>query len=226
MSLPRVLLVEDDASTRRFVELALEDLPIQLCLTATLAQARSELAVAPVDLVLSDMMLPDGSGADLLVALHAQRAGGNRPRLVVFSAGITAHSRQLLLAQGVDEVLAKPVSLANLARCVQQVLQPLQDDVALAVDNYFGGNRALFDAYRAGCFAQFPEDLREGDAAAVGGDWPTLRRLAHSLKTVLLTLGDPTGSAQAARTEADAALPAPEAAAAGWQALRAHLQRA
>lgn len=225
MNAARVLLVEDDPSIRRFVELALEDLPIELRLASSLAQARAELEAGPVVLVISDMMLPDGSGAELLHDL-GQRAAP-RPRLVAFSAGVNAERRAALLAMGVDEVLAKPVSLQALEACVRRALPAAPPDAAAlqaAVDTYFGGNQALFQAYRAGCVQQFELDLAEGDTAAAAGDWPALRRLVHSLKTVLLTLGDPDGSALAAVAEQQAAAGQADAARQAWAGLRPRLQ--
>jgi CheY-like chemotaxis protein len=230
---PRVLLVEDDASIRRFVEMALEELPIELLLAPSLAEAQRELTVAPVALVISDMMLPDGSGADLLQALG--QASGPRPRLVAFSAGVTTARRAALQAMGVDEVLAKPVSLQALQDCVRQVLQPEPPalgepvnpaEVLAAVETYFGGQLALFQAYSAGCAEQFPLDVQAGDQALSTGDWPALRRLVHSLKTVLLTLGDPAGSALAADAERLAAQAQAEPTAQAWRALRPHLSAA
>ncbi len=229
MNAPRVLLVEDDTSIRRFVEMALEDMPITLCQAPSLAQARVELAAGPVVLVISDMMLPDGSGAELL---HALGQTSPRPRLVAFSAGVTADRRAALLGMGVDEVLSKPISLQALEDCVRRALPAdstpasRAEAVQTAVQTYFGGNLALFQAYRAGCQQQFAVDQLEGDQAAAAGDWPALRRLVHSLKTVLLTLGDPEGSALAAQAEQLAATAQAEAAVAAWHHLRQRLSAA
>jgi DNA-binding response OmpR family regulator len=233
--LPRVLLVEDDASIRRFVAMALDEMAITLLQAATLAEARAALDAAPVRLLLCDLMLPDGSGLDLLHELVARpdwRAGA---RLVAFSAGVTASRRAELLALGVDEVLSKPVALAELEACVQRVLasaaapaasapaDALQQAQAQAVQRFFGGNAELFAAYRQSCLQQFATDLQQGDAAAVRADLPALRRLAHSLKTVLLTLGDLPGSERAAEAERQAAQGAAAAAVQAWAALRPHL---
>ena len=233
--LPRVLLVEDDASIRRFVAMALDEAAITLLAAATLAAARAELDAAPVRLLLCDLMLPDGSGHDLLHELVARpdwRAGA---RLVAFSAGVTASRRAELLALGVDEVLSKPVALADLEACVQRALAPTalpatsvpadaqQQAQAQAVQRFFGGNAELFAAYRQSCLLQFATDLQQGDAAAARADLPALRRLAHSLKTVLLTLGDLPGSECAAEAERQAAHGEEAAALQAWAALRQRL---
>ncbi len=232
----RVLLVEDDASIRRFVEIALEEVAgIELVQATTLAEAQALLAAAPVRLLLSDLMLPDGSGTTLLQSLVADPARRAGARLVAFSAGVSAARRAQLLAMGVDEVLAKPVSLAALVDCVQRALAPAPaaaaaapkpaDDAATGdvVALHFGGDRALFEAYRASCLQQFGVDCAQGDAAAAAADLPALRRLAHSLKTVLLTLGEPEASRHAAALEALAAEGAAAQALAAWAPLRISL---
>ncbi len=226
MKLPRVLLVEDDPSIRRFVAMALQDLPIQLLEAATLADARWRLDEAPVRLLLCDLMLPDGSGVDLLQSLATDPERRSGAHLVAFSAGISAERRQQLMELGVDEVLSKPVSLVMLEACVERALagaaEPLQasDDQAAAVDRFFAGDASLFKAYRDSCHQQFANDLRLGDAARASGDLAALRRLAHSLKTVLQTVGDAEASRLAAKAEADAARGDPQAAFAAWDGLR------
>jgi HPt (histidine-containing phosphotransfer) domain-containing protein len=71
-----------------------------------------------------------------------------------------------------------------------------------AVVTYFGGDQALFDEFLSACKAQFPNDLAMGTAASQAGNWPALRRNAHNLKSVLLTLGYSALSEQAAACEA------------------------
>jgi DNA-binding response OmpR family regulator len=226
MSAPRVLLVEDDASIRRFVLLALDDLPVTLIPAGTLAEAEAVLADAPVALLISDLMLPDGNGAALLQALAADPARRGGARLVAFSAGLSAEHRRLLLAAGVDEVLDKPVSLQALEGCVRRALTsaaaphaavPLAP--ASVIERFFAGDAALYRAYRTSCRLQFVADLRQGELARAGGDLPGLRRLAHSLKTVLLTLGHDDGARQAASVEGWAATDSPAVAWAGWAGL-------
>ena len=226
MTRARVLLVEDDPSIRRFVALALEDLDLELLEAASLAEARLLLATGALRLLISDLMLPDGSGITLLQELAADPARRAGARLVAFSAGITAEKRAQLLALGVDEVLSKPVSLLALEDCVQRALAgtaPASEAAPVppsVVEQYFGGNQALYAAYRASCLAQFVLDRQQGDQAAAAGEMAALRRLAHSLKSVLLTLGHGEASRQAAALELTAEGADLEAAQAGWARLR------
>jgi len=229
---PRVLVVEDDPSIRRFIELALEDEAVELVLTDGVTSALGALARPPFALVLTDLMLPDGHGLDLLQAL-ADRPGLRGPaRLAVFSAGVSATTRERLDQLGVERVLTKPAPLAALLDCVRwatgtdgtpgpDITEPPR--VAGPVDEFFAGDESLYRTFRASCVLQFPADVACGDEAAARGDLPALRRLAHSLKTVLRSLGQGTDSALAAQIEDAAATGHGDAARQGWARLRTRL---
>lgn len=58
-----------------------------------------------------------------------------------------------------------------------------------AIATYFDGDWALFMTFRESCVEQFDVDLVEGDVAIEDNDAPSLRRVAHSLKGVLRTIG-------------------------------------
>lgn len=240
MSRPRILLVDDDASIRRFVALALEDMDVELVEAASVPQARESLRGGPFRLILTDLMMPGETGFDLLqhLADHpGQRAGA---RLAVFSAGIRADTQARLDALGVWRRLSKPTSLTELEACVRDALAagsamgggpaagpaaPLADSERAAIAQHFGGDEALFMAYRASCLAQFANDVRAGDAALAAKDAAALRRLAHSLKSVLATLGQAASGAVARELEDSAARADWAVSTPLWQELRGALDR-
>lgn len=252
--LPRVLLVDDDASVRRLVALALDGQPLELLSCADGAEALALLQTTPVQVVISDLMMPGVSGLELLTRLACEPALRRGAQLVAFSAGIDATMRQRLQALGVQRMLAKPVSLQALEDGVLDAVaaalageagqlpagapavvppgEPAEAepghaapaDEARAIQTHFGGDAALFHAFRLSCLPQFAQDLAEGEAAWAGHDAAALRRLAHSLKSVLATLGHAEAAGWARVVEQAAAAGNPAAAQAPWAALRAHLQ--
>lgn len=217
---PRVLLVEDDLSLQRFVQLALEDFEIELLTVGSVDAGLAELARAPAALVLTDLMLPDRSGFELIDTLAAQPALRAGARLAVFSAGLTPSTRERLERPEVWRLLSKPCGLAELEACVRDALaegaatpapKPALESTAdadtpqarqaAAIAEHFGGNAPLYHAFRASCLQQFRADMAEGEQALAGGDAPALRRLAHSLKSVLLSLGHDEAAALAKALE-------------------------
>lgn len=242
MATPRVLLIEDDPSLRRFVAMALEDMDsIELVQCDGVASALVLLGQGPFRLILTDLMMPGESGFDLLARLQRTPALRGPARVAVLSAGLTPAVREQLASMDVWRLLSKPVSVGALVSCVNDAVQggdaavaPAGDPVmqwrvggdrAHAVQEYFEGNEELFDAYRSACMAQFPQDIAEGDAAMAAGDLQALRRVAHSLKSVLLTLGYPLVSAQARTLEETSHAGMPEPARAQWADLRGAMQQ-
>jgi CheY-like chemotaxis protein len=243
MSRPRVLVVDDDVSIRRFVSLALEELEIDLLLAGSVAEALALLrAGGPVQALLTDLMMPGASGFDLLQALADEPALRGQATLVALSAGLDASTRQRLDTLGVPRALHKPISIGELEACVRAAAgldaaeaRPLAagpaagapgTDPALdaaeadAVHSHFGGDSALFLAFRASCRLQFSQDVLDGSVAAARRDTPALRLLSHSLKSVLATLGRPQLAEQARRLEAASAAGDAAAAVSLWEALR------
>ncbi len=216
----RVLLLEDDASIRRFVGLALAELPIELVEARTIAEAWEQLGRQDIDLFISDLMLPDGNAMDMFHAFRAQPRASAMP-VVIFSAGVSAATRELAAELGVFRVLDKPVPYLDLVACVEQAIgvanQLPADQAAMradsvpatqrqrAIDDHFGGQAALFDEFLASCLAQLPADIEAGDQACATHDTGALRRVAHNLKSVLQLIGSTEGHAMARRLEHAAA---------------------
>jgi CheY-like chemotaxis protein len=232
---PRVVFVDDDATIRRFVAMALEDLPVDVVTCADAGAARAALREAPAALLLTDLMMPGEDGFALLASVVADPALRAGARLAVFSAGLNATTRSRLQSLDVWRELGKPVSTGELLDCVagaSGLLPGVQTPVASAlgaaeqqvVDRQFGGDAALYLAFREEALRQFEADGLALARAVEAADWPALRRQAHSLKGALATLGDDDGAALARQLEAGAARDDGAACRAAWPALRRHLE--
>lgn len=108
----RILMVEDDVGLAPAVrdQIAADG---HLCDWAcSLAEARDYLRSVPYDLVLLDMMLPDGLGLTLLKEL---RRGGSMVPVIVMTAMDRITDRIDGLNAGADDYLVKPVDLFELS---------------------------------------------------------------------------------------------------------------
>ncbi len=231
---PCVLLLEDDPSIQRFVQLALEELPLQLHCCASMAQARDLLRTLPVQLLLSDLHLPDGWGWTLCQELQAT-ASRPAPLIVVFSAvSIPCWSSNCRQRSGVWQVLRQPGPLGDWCsawsrpwpgRCPAAHRTATRGAPADPGSRFFNGDQALFlPTVRHAC-NNCPRDLWPATKRPTEVcDYTALRHLGHSLKSVLSILGHPL-PAQLARTlEEQAGADSPEAARRIWQCLRGHLE--
>ena len=111
-----VLVVEDEPQVRELLSLALTA-PHRELLTAATQGAALELADGrTIDLLLTDVLLPDGTGVEL-----AQTLRQAQPKLrVIYLSG--AYDQANFPAIGDDLLLVKPFSLDGLRRSVTTVL--------------------------------------------------------------------------------------------------------
>jgi HPt (histidine-containing phosphotransfer) domain-containing protein len=96
-------------------------------------------------------------------------------------------------------------------------LQPFQLE---AIEEFFDGDRSFYTVFLNSCIDQFAQDLAEADAACAQDDAATLRRVAHSLKSVLRTLGFAADSVLAKELEQAAQHSPWDQAQAQWFVLR------
>ena len=111
---PHVLVVDDEPHIGLLLQPHLEQRGYRVTLARTLAQARAVTAgPKPVDALLLDVRLPDGSGLDWLRELRAEPATRNLPVLVLTGEG---EERVLRAAERLGAaVLTKPFSPTKLA---------------------------------------------------------------------------------------------------------------
>lgn len=129
MTSARLLLVEDEELNRVLVRAILArtaSRPVGeavLVEAPTLAIARDTLAADdPVDVVLLDLNLPDGSGLTLASEV-ADLTPQRRPQVVALTASVLPQERAAALAAGCDGFLDKPYSPVDLVRVIEEHLE-------------------------------------------------------------------------------------------------------
>src|SRR5690606_19756780 len=104
----RVLVVDDEPHIGRIVQLKLEHADFAV---ETATDGRSALerlcSDAPLDLVLLDIMMPDGSGLDLLARLRDMPHRRNTPVIMLTAKGQDT-DRQEAARLGATDFLTKP----------------------------------------------------------------------------------------------------------------------
>ena len=110
----RYLLVEDNQELAEAVVNRIELDGHAVDHAASLAEASDCLAAADYDLILLDVMLPDGDGRDFL----AKRRDVSATPVIVLTARSQISDRVGALDQGADDYITKPFDFAELeARC-------------------------------------------------------------------------------------------------------------
>lgn len=116
----RVLLVEDDASTARSIEMALASEGI-VCDIAELGEEGLEIGkIYDYDIIILDLMLPDLDGYEVLRRLRAAKV--KTPILIL--SGLTAPDQKIKgLGIGADDYLTKPFNKGELIARIQAVVR-------------------------------------------------------------------------------------------------------
>lgn len=120
MTVPRILVVDDEADLRELVEITLLKMGLDVDSADCLTSARALLQQHEYALVLTDMRLPDGMGIELVREVAG--AGRNIPIAVITAFG-SAENAVTALKAGAFDYLSKPVGLDQLRMLVQSALR-------------------------------------------------------------------------------------------------------
>ncbi len=190
--MPRVLLVEDDPTSRLFLTAALSALPAEVDAADSFAAALALAQHQDYALWMIDARLPDGSGPELLVRLRHERP--HTPALA-HTASNDQHIRRDLLAAGFLDVLVKPMTIAQAQAGVRAALGapaivgaedapasslPLWDDAS--AERALNGNRAHVDTLRALFVGELPKTVEAIAGAAAREDIDGVRADLHRLR--------------------------------------------
>lgn len=133
----RVLVVEDEADLQAVLAFNLREAGHSVQVVGDLAQARISIAQQRPELVLLDLMLPDGSGMELcrrlLAETHLPHVG-----VLIITAKDSEIDRVVGFELGADDYVCKPFSLRELMLRVEALLRRLQGPVAVRQRQMFG----------------------------------------------------------------------------------------
>ncbi len=115
----QILVIEDHPNLLRSITQALCESGFEAIAAATLQSATDRLT-SEINLVVLDLMLPDGNGLDWLTKLRANR---NSVPVLVLTARDSVSDRVHGLNQGADDYLIKPFSFDELLARVRALLR-------------------------------------------------------------------------------------------------------
>ena len=116
-----ILVVDDEPPLRELVRVSLGD-GYQFDEAADIEAAWDKAHERRPDLVVLDIMLPGGSGLDLLKRFREDELLAEVP-VIVLSAWQTGEDEQAARAAGADAFVPKPFAVDELARIVDELLE-------------------------------------------------------------------------------------------------------
>lgn len=118
----KILLVEDDEITRRLVQDFLEESGYIILVAGTLKDGRRALSINKPNLILLDVMLPDGNGFDF--AKEVKQKYQHLPFVFLTSCSDMNHLRSGFTI-GCEDYLKKPIQLEELLIRIKKVIGDL-----------------------------------------------------------------------------------------------------
>ena len=114
----RVLLAEDDRALRRFLQVILERAGYTVVAAADGLEAMKIALSSPVDVVVTDAMMPNLSGHELCRFIRNSQTLAHLP-VILLSA---LEQKEPGEGENVDAFLSKPVAGEDLVSCIEKLL--------------------------------------------------------------------------------------------------------
>jgi DNA-binding NtrC family response regulator len=119
--MPHALIIDDDASACAALAELVADEGFTTSSAGSLAEARERLRNAP-DVILLDLVLPDGNGIELMRDLPR----GSTTEVIVVTGHATLESSIEAIRRGATDYLLKPINLAHLRGVLSRVARPTE----------------------------------------------------------------------------------------------------
>ena len=152
---PAILVVEDDLLMRRTLQQLLEHEGFAVTPVGTIAEAMGEVNRRAWDLILLDLILPDGDGIEVCGRIRER----HRMPIIILSTRRQIEDRVAGLETGADDYIVKPFEPAEMIARVRAQLRRAQQFSSSDASNVIRAGRmtvdpalqdALIDGQRAG----------------------------------------------------------------------------
>jgi len=120
LAAPRVLIVDDERSLVEFLTVLCAGEGYDVATALSFAEARERLAERTPDLVLCDIIMPDGNGLDLLKEMVAHSGA---PAVIMMTAYTSTKTAIEAIKLGAYDYLAKPFDVDELKVVVRNALE-------------------------------------------------------------------------------------------------------
>ena len=223
----RVLVVEDDRTSQEVIAGMLAMLGIDASIAADGLQGLAAMRRECWDAVLLDCSMPGMDGYQVAMAIRAEQSAGTvRLPIIALTAHVSEEEIARCLAAGMDDYLAKPITLERLEPKLRQWLPRRSEAAASAPDlplndpatgcpvldmaTFVRLQAVLGDGLDAAIQAfvlDIPAYLERMATAATAGDWNRVHELAHSIRGAAGNLGARALATLAGRMESTTADP-------------------
>ncbi len=181
--MPHILIVDDDIDTLSTLRTLIEQEGFTTSAASTLAEAREYIAGKSPDVVLLDLVLPDGDGMDLFQDMESPKA----TEIILMTGHASIETSVKALRLGAADYLIKPINIKQLRGVLSRVARPTE--LKAEINTLRGELRKL------GHFGRLI-----GGSIVMQNVYDQIGRVAPTVATVLITGESGTGKELAAQT--------------------------
>jgi two-component system phosphate regulon response regulator PhoB len=118
----RVLVIEDEPDIRKTIDYNLSKESFEVIQAASIEEGEKVLASNKIDVIILDLMLPDGSGLTLCRDIKSESSTKNIP-VIILTAKTEEVDRVVGFELGADDYVTKPFSVRELILRVKAILK-------------------------------------------------------------------------------------------------------
>jgi PAS domain S-box-containing protein len=193
----RILAAEDHPFNRKLWQLMLDSFGASAEWTENGREVVERFKPGAYDAVLMDCNMPELDGPEATAAIRHIEIEHNvtqRVRIIAVTANALIGERERCLAAGMDDYLSKPFTAQQLYQSLLAAapVHPLNGDNFDAAQLEQLSNELSRDAVldmTADFLNELPDRLKEIHRLHAAGEWPELKRAAHSLKGLFVLYG-------------------------------------
>jgi two-component system OmpR family response regulator len=140
----RCLVVDDDLDIRESLQRYLQGFGMSVNVAAGAQEMQRRMTAEDFDVVVLDLMLPDGNGLDLCRWIRSHHAGG---AVIMLTAQGDPISRVLGLEMGADDYLGKPFEPRELVARIHALQRRMGKDMGKGSRELQSGRRVSFEQW-------------------------------------------------------------------------------
>jgi two-component system response regulator PilR (NtrC family) len=180
----RILVCDDEASLREMLQILLRREGYRVDIVDGVHAARDQLGSAdPYDVVITDLVMPDGTGMEVLDAVRSRSAD---TQILMITAYATTEQAVEAMRKGAYDYVQKPFKNHELLATLEKALEKR----AIVAEN---------QTLRAEVKARWSEGQLIGKSAAMDRLRDLIKRVANATTSVLITGESGTGKEMVAR---------------------------
>lgn len=143
----RILIIEDEPDIRKTIEYNFVKEGFKVSVAGSLAEGKKVFLAETVNLIILDLMLPDGSGLDFCREIKSNPSPSSVP-IIILTAKTDEVDRVVGFELGADDYVTKPFSVRELLLRVKAILKRAPSSTSQNIGEQIVGNLKIdFDAH-------------------------------------------------------------------------------